>query len=230
MSISRIAASLRLLKLNRKRRGYTMMEAILVLAIGSILVFGLGILVISVRENIWINTQLRNAEEYGKNYCHTWEKVVRNAVGTRIRRVGPPAEFEAEYMDPDDPIHNNSIKDYLFKFNNAKSIPEIRVNGRVRYFEVADNYTKFPPSTDRRDNFEVYRAGRKGFKIERCTRANIPASYRDKFLTMSFTILYRREPTFTGGRWFSKEIPFTASAYTVNTSWPVNYLDSSLVP
>lgn len=230
MSISRIAASLRLIRLRRNRRGYTMMEAILVLALGSVMILGLGILALSVRENMWINVQLRNAEEFGKNYCNLWEKIVRNAAGTRLRRVGPPAEFEAEYLDPDKNLNKQNLEKYIFKFNRAEKIPEVRVNGRRRFYEqdqTAD-YPPFPPSADRRDIFETYSAGNKGFKIARCTRNNIPASYRDKYLTMSFTILYRREPTLKGQRWFSKEIPFTASAYTVNTSWPVDYLDSSL--
>jgi hypothetical protein len=210
-----------------------MMEAILVLAIGSILILGLGILALSVRENMWINVQLRNAEEFGKNYCNLWEKVVRNAAATKIRRVGPPAELQVEYLDPDKKLNKEHLETYVFKFNRAENVPEVRVNGRRRFYENdrSDNdnfYPPFPPSSDRRDIFEAYANGAKGFKIDRCTRNNVPASYREKFLTMTFTILYRREPTLRGQRWFSREIPFTASAYTVNTSWPVDYLNSSL--
>lgn len=230
MRNSRLAASLKLMNLKRNRRGYTMMEAILVLALGSVLILGLGILAISVRENMWINVQLRNGEEFGKNYCNLWEKIVRNAASTRVRRIVAPSEFEADYLDPEDRLNKLYLQRYVFRFNRSEKVPEVLVNGRRRNYpgDRSADFPPFPNTRDRRDNFEVYGTGAKGFKIEKCTRPGIPASYRDKYLTMSFVMLYSREPTLRGQRWFSKEIPFTASGYTVNTSWPVDFLNSSL--
>jgi hypothetical protein len=85
------------------------------------------------------------------------------------------------------------------------------------YFET------FPPSnSDRRDSFKAFGGGAKGYKIAKCTRPNLPNAWRDNYLTLTFTMEYRRSSSLTRKSPFIREIDYVASAYTVNPNWPTN--------
>jgi hypothetical protein len=94
ISIRSIAARLRPIQLKRNRRGYTLLEAILVLSLASILILGLGVLIVPVREQMWVSAQLRSMDQWALSYCNTWARVARNSIGSEIRRITPPTEME----------------------------------------------------------------------------------------------------------------------------------------
>ncbi len=241
MSILNAAARLRPIQLKRDRRGYTLLEAVLVLALVSILTFGLGLMAVSMREQMWVSAQLQHVDQFANDYLNTWIRTVRaarefdNGDNVYIRRQTAPIEMQVNYIHPKDyreMADKSKERTYLFKFNYRDRIPELRINGQRQWSAhpyPGYEYTQaFPPvNADHRDQFFAYPGGVNGFKLTKCTRPNLPNTFRDNYLTLEFTMVYRRNAS---SQWpflrrlpFIKEMHYQASAYTVNPNWPVDY-------
>ncbi len=223
MLISRIAASLKPIKLRRDRRGYTLTEAVLVLAISSMLIYGLGILVLSTREQMWISQQIRHADEWGLAYVNDWARVVKHAESVTIRRANAPSWMVVNYIEQDDPL--NRVKEYSYQWYNRMSMPVLKINGRLNELEL------YPTSSDSRDSFRVERAPKRvpdvgrvlGFVVYECKRQAPPILWRKNYLTMEFSMIYERSIGNQRTRYkpFKKKLNYLASAYSVNTNWAI---------
>ncbi len=214
---------------SRGRKGFTLIEAILVITISAIMVSGTGILWVSVQEQLAINFQIREAEEFGLAYVNQFVRRVRNGYDVEILRVTAPSSARLTYVIPVDVYAAHDVVEddveFQFKFDRRLGLPMIERNNR-RYELFQDErgqgggYVPWPPDNpDRRDNFWTPQTS---FEIRRLERndSSIPEDFRDHFLEMRFTIMYRRDPTLPGQRPFYKELDFNGSAYTVNVLWP----------
>ncbi len=223
MLISRIAASLKPIKLRKDRRGYTLAEAVLVLAISSMLIYGLGILVMSTREQMWISRQIRNADEWGMAYVNDWARVIKHAESVTIRRSNAPSWMVVEYIEQNDPLQR--VKEYDYRWYNRMNMPILKINGRISDPDL------YPTSSDSRDSFRVERAPKRvadvgkvtGFVVYECDRKGAPTTWKKNYLTLEFSMIYERAigREKTRYRPFKKKLNFLASAYSVNTNWAI---------
>ncbi len=233
-TLRRVSSAIRL---KRDRRGLTLLETILVLAIGSMLIYGLMLLVVQTQEQIWISMQVRDASEWGNDYVDFFTRIVRNSVQVTIRQQTPPSQLVAIYENPYEiPLQT---KEYLFSYDIRRSAPTIRINGVMQ-----NDLSYFDPyhltQRDSRDRVQVVRTGfDQGFIIyhPESDRSDTPAKFKDTvalaedsdantevYVTIDFWVRYTRYPGSRGTErgTYTKDMHFTGSAYVLNPNWPMD--------
>ncbi len=235
MSLNTLRTMSSAVRLKRDRRGLTLLETLVVLIVGSLLVYGLMLLIVQTQEQMWIAKQVRDISEWGNNYVFNFTRVVRNSLKTNLQRLTPPSILLAEYEDPS--IEPLEAKEYVFQYDNTRDCPTVRANGVLQEYALMDPYDI--QRRDARDRVEVYRTGaEKGFIIYRpgYDRRDMPNKFQNPqdlsddpnnhdatevYLTVDFWVRYTRT---TGGRnstgFYTKDLHFNGSAYCLNPFWP----------
>ncbi|MBZ0263436.1 prepilin-type N-terminal cleavage/methylation domain-containing protein [bacterium] len=206
----------RLLSLRQKmqnRRGFTILEVALTLALSSVLLYGMVVLVLQFKEVIWINMQLRNAEEFAMDYIYTFTKHMKNGYSAEIVNQSWPSRARVWYIDPDDATLSKDL--YDFRRDPNTGLPTVYVNNRrVRQQD-------FPPVGDGRDNFVV---DARTFRIyyNEIDPGRTPEKWNESYITLSFSMTYTREPIFPYRNRYEKRMDFQGSAFVYNDNWPSN--------
>ncbi len=207
----------------RARKGFTLIEVAVSLALSAVLLYGLVIMVIHLNEILWINMQMRNAEEFGLAYINTFTKHMRNGFDVQLLTAGFPSRAIVRYVDPDDVNEDRQL--YDFRRDPRTKLPVVYVDGALK--PVDQN---FPQSGDGKDHFEVdensFRmffnySGSRHLDAPLSQDATIPAFNRN-FISLEFNIIYTREPSWPFMTPFQRTLDFVGSTYVVNSNWPEN--------
>jgi hypothetical protein len=215
--------------LNRRRRGTTLLEVMVVTLIASTVAMGFGFLMYEVSEQIHMEQQILDVSEFGHYYMHHFSEKVRNGwtpgylknygTGTIITRVTPPSEAIVRYIDPSDV--QNLVEEWEFEYSTRSESPVIRIN------DIIQEYPYYPPITaDSRDSFTIPSSS---FLISRVNRRDRFTNELDdsvkvfkSYFTIEFDIIYERFSNHYLPRGtFTKSLHFSGGAYLNNDNWPV---------
>lgn len=197
----------------RHRKAFTLIEVLVTIIISAMLISGFGYLLYDTAEQMHIQWQLREAEEFGYYYVNEFSNKMRSGWDVDITRVTEPCEAEVTYVYPEDA--DARPHRFEFEYDVRAGMPQIRIDDVVQVYPYWDPQQLGPRDEIFIDPEAFYISNARG------TGDYAPQSERfDRaFIQISFEILYRHYSAIPGRQPYEQVLTFKGTAYVTNENW-----------